>query len=162
MYTAKDILDMLKNYRTASHAIKQLEFELSQASVMITDDDIIYPLALPRNHGEPVSGGCISDLTFDAAIRYKEEAAHCRTSFVVTLQRELTGLRLGVMRLEQYASLLADDQEAVVRLLYFEGCTLEKAAELLNLTTKAVSLRRNKAITALTAMYNRLFLLSAE
>lgn len=155
MYTKDDMIEMLKSYRSNARVIRQLEFELSQVEVMVTQDDIIHSLAITPPDGEGVATGRISDRTFSAAIRFQEETAVLRQALRGNLARELAARTVHQKRLEHYVGLLEDDLRVVVTEMYFLGHPADKIAQSIGITPKGVSLRRNRAAILLAEMFNR-------
>ena len=106
MLKTKDILFMLKAYRSNTRIISQLEFELGQIEARLTDEDIIYGLALSVPDGEPVSGGRIRDRTTLAALRYHDDATTQRAQLRESFLKMLFSLKGEIGRIDFYVSLL--------------------------------------------------------
>ena len=159
MLTTKDILNMLKMYRDNTRVIRQLEFELGQIEKHITDEDTIYALALSAPDGEMSSGGHISDRTAAVALRYHDDAVSQRAQLREGLLKALSARRAEKDRADFYVSLLEDDLKVVITQLYMEGQQADILAQELGVSSKTVTIRRNKALAELLEMYNRIAVL---
>ena len=155
MLTTKDILIMLKAYRNNARIIQQLEYELTQIEKQLTDEDTIYGLALSAPDGDSVSSGHISDRTAAIALRYHDDAVFQRAQLRDGLLKAMSTRKAEKDRTDFYVSLLEDDLKVVITKLYMEGQQADILAQELGVSSKTVTLRRNKALAELLEMYNR-------
>jgi len=156
MVTEQDVLKKLKNYRSLVAIKKQLEYEIGYAQSIVSDDEVLLSAALSGSEAERVSGGRIPDRTFSIAASYKDEAEAMRLKHRAALQKDLSAAAVEINRLDLYIGLLDNGEREVVALLYQEGRTIEKTADLLDISQKTVHTRKSKAVRLLAEMYRRI------
>ena len=149
------IVELLKGYPDAERKIKQLEYELN-SFVPLTGDDVIEAAVFPSTMREHISGGKISDKTGDIALSYSQQTVDLNDTVKNELAEELFLEKAKLDRITYYVSILPEEEALVVKLAYFEGCTLTKIVEQLDVSLDTVKARKNSAINRLAEMYNRI------
>ena len=148
----QQVMDLLTNYRDNQRKIALLRYELEHPA-HITAEDMIESLAFGHGEGQSASTGHISNKTLYIALNYQDKLAHTNTDSIDEIAVRLSQLERSQQRIEHYVSLLDERDAAIIRMSYFEGMTFDQIAKEFSITTKTVSLHRNKAICDLCNMF---------
>jgi len=148
--------EILKSYTSMKRRIEQLRFELGHSGI-ISERELIESLALGvHTEGVRFSNSHLSDRTMAIALRYKDEMSRMGVETIIDVNSELCVLETEINRLEYYVSLLDKNEEAAIRLLYFERRSWPEAAEELNISKRTLFRYRKSAIEELASMYSLL------
>jgi DNA-directed RNA polymerase specialized sigma subunit len=151
-YTNKDILNKLQGFNALERRKQQLEFELENYIEKISGEDVIESQTFKSGVGEFFSGGRTSDITASLAVSYADKAAMINIQDKQTIQETLRLVELEIKRLTYYVSLLDESKAAVIRVHYFEGCTLPQTAVRLEISISTMRRRLKSAVMELTSM----------
>ena len=99
------------------------------------------------------SPGHVSDKTFYIAMNYRQKAAAANSEISEEISAKLLELERKKGRIEYYVGMLDSRKANVIRLCFFEGRTIEDAAEELNISAKTAQIAKKKAIEDLTDLF---------
>lgn len=99
------------------------------------------------------SPGHVSDKTFYIAMNYRQKAAAANSEISEEISAKLMELERKKGRIEYYVGMLDSRKANVIRLCFFEGRTIEDAAEELNISAKTAQIAKKKAIEELTDLF---------
>ena len=148
----QQVMNLLTNYRDNQRKIALLRYELEHPA-HITAEDMIESLAFRHGEGQGSAQGHISNKTMYIALNYRDKLENSNTETIDEIALRLTDLERSQQRIEHYVSLLDERDAAIIRMSYFEGMTFDQIAKEFSITTKTVSLHRNKAVCDLCNMF---------
>lgn len=99
------------------------------------------------------SPGHVSDKTFYIAMNYRQKAAAANSEISEEISAKLLELERKKGRIEYYVGMLDSRKANVIRLCFFDGRTIEDAAEELNISAKTAQIAKKKAIEDLTDLF---------
>ena len=146
------VLELLTSYRSRARQIAVLRYELS-AAARISENEMIDTLQFAHHEGAGHTEGHISDKTPSVALNYREKAERLNAEVISEIAAELLDLEKEQQRLEYYVSLMEPRHKKVLRRIYFEGISREKAAEELGLSVRRMQEVRAQAVENLAEMY---------
>lgn len=91
--------------------------------------------------------------TSPSAFRYRQKAAAANSEISEEISAKLLELERKKGRIEYYVGMLDSRKANVIRLCFFEGRTIEDAAEELNISAKTAQIAKKKAIEELTDLF---------
>ena len=113
--------------------------------------NLLYIIACGDRTGS--SPGHVSDKTFYIAMNYRQKAAAANSEISEEISAKLLELERKKGRIEYYVGMLDSRKANVIRLCFFEGRTIEDAAEELNISAKTAQIAKKKAIEELTDLF---------
>lgn len=152
--TKDDILEILKGYRDLKKHVLQLEFELSETTPLVNDEEIIVSMAF--NASTNFNGAKKKTGTDYIALSYAKTADGINIRHKQSLVEELSALMRKKERIEYYISLLDSKQANVLKLLYFDGLTFNETGEKLYISPSTLKSARTSGIRKLVEMYNNI------
>ena len=86
-------------------------------------------------------------------MNYRQKAAAANSEISEEISAKLMELERKKGRIEYYVGMLDSRKANVIRLCFFEGRTIEDAAEELNISAKTAQIAKKKAIEELTDLF---------
>ena len=153
----KLVIEKLKNHNQTKERLAALKRERENFAA-ITADDMIGSMNFAHGDGSGTSSrGYISDKTFLIAMSYQDEASRLTEDARRQIADEYFSVLQEVERLERFVSLLASDEEQVIRMTFMEHLTNARIADMMGITTRTVRKIRHCALDSLCEMYRFAF-----
>lgn len=147
------VIEKLKNHIQTKERLAALKRERENFAA-ITADDMIGSMNFAHGAGGGTSSrGYVSDKTFLIAMSYQDEAVRMTEDARRQIADEYFSVLQEVERLERFVSLLAPEEEKVIRMTYMEHQTNAQIAEVMDTTERTVRKMRRRAIDNLCEMY---------
>lgn len=152
VYTKEQVITLLNNYKSDCEYIA-LHYEM-QHPVHITPDDMISALNFSHGDGAGTTQGYISDKTFYIAEQFRRKTDQMNCEVTCEIADRLIKLEDRVKRLEYYMTFLREEERKVINECFFEGHSLQKAAEALGVSVWTVRKLRDSAVESLVRKYS--------
>lgn len=94
-----------------------------------------------------------ANLIFVTKTDYRQKAAAANSEISEEISAKLLELERKKGRIEYYVGMLDSRKANVIRLCFFDGRTIEDAAEELNISAKTAQIAKKKAIEDLTDLF---------
>ncbi len=146
------VIDDLKNYRADQDRIQVLRFELDHPKC-ISDAEMIEMMSFSHGYSSGAYLGQPSTETSDIALTYHDRAEHENDSTRNEILAQFHNLTLKQKRLELYISLLDEKDELILHLIFIDGLKNSDAARKLDISPRAVTYRKKRAINELCKLY---------
>lgn len=143
---------LLENYCACERKIAVLRYELEHPTEVGRSEQI-EAMNYGNGDGAGHSKGHISNKTLYIALNYEEQANQLNAEAAKEIADELFALERGQKKLLYYISLLEKRQAEVVRMVYMEGLSTKKTAELHGLAVRTIERIRKEAVENLAEMY---------
>lgn len=152
----ENILRLLKSYPAEKKKIELLHFE-QQNLRKITPEEVLETMAFAKGDGgvRPPEGH-ISDKTYHIALHYQDQAAAWKRGEMLEVVVQLEQIERRLRRLEHCVEQLPKEQAQIIQGLYFEGKGQKVLVEELHLSESTIQRYRERALEALTEMYQML------
>jgi len=147
------VLSLLKNYSETDRKICALRYELEHP-VRVSEQEMLETMVFC--HGEEIGGtsGHVNyDKTHQIAVSFRQKAEEANREIVQRIIGELYPMEREHDRLRHFISLLDSRQAAVIRMTYIEHITVERIAEVLEVTDKTVQKIKKQGIENLCELY---------
>ena len=146
------IIHLLKEHSRYLREIAQLRFELEEFQG-VTDDEMLEALVYARGSGEGRQSGTASNKTPYIAMNYHDQAEKANAETIDEILRRLAPLEKKTARLDFYLSMLPEQEQTVIKQIFFAGKTLQQVADRMSVSTWAVRRLKASALGKLEEMY---------
>ena len=146
------VIQELESYPRTLRQIAVLRYELEHP-VQVSTEEMLDAMAFARGEHFGSAPGHVSDKTLYIAMNYRQKAAAANSEISEEISAKLLELERKKGRIEYYVGMLDSRKANVIRLCFFEGRTIEDAAEELNISAKTAQIAKKKAIEELTDLF---------
>lgn len=147
------VVELLEAYSATKKKIDLLQYELERTKAVPSSEFMIAMTFGQRSMEDHRPTGDISDPTLRIAMNYESAAERLKSEAVKDIIFELEPLKETVERLEHYVSLLEKRQMILIKSIYFDGCSLDAAAEKIGIAPRTARTIKKNALEELTRMY---------
>lgn len=146
------VIQELEAYPRILRQISVLRYEMEHPA-HVSAQEMLDAMAYACGDRTGSSPGHVSDKTFYIAMNYRQKAAAANSEISEEISAKLLELERKKGRIEYYVGMLDSRKANVIRLCFFEGRTIEDAAEELNISAKTAQIAKKKAIEELTDLF---------
>lgn len=146
------VLRELESYPRILRQIAVLRYEMEHPA-KVSEEEMLNAMAFARGEHTGSAPGHISDKTFYIAMNYHQKTEDAKKGISDEIAAKLTELERKKRRIDYYVGTLEPRRAQIIRLCFFEGKTLEKAAEELGVSVKTAQLDRKKALEELMELF---------
>lgn len=152
------VIQQLSDYNKTRKDIIALEFELKSLAPfnLQESDNVIESMTFAHPVDELVQGSHISDKTASIALNYHSVSLQQTQEARQQICRRLEAYTLQVRRLDTYLAILPEENAAVLRQHYFDGCSWQEIADTGHNCLRTVKKRREMGIARLVELYSNL------
>lgn len=147
------VIRLLETYHEREQKIALLNYELLHFP-RASPNEVAEGMGLGHSCELTPHSGYISDKTFFISLNYQERASQINAETINDILGELGELGEDQNRLEYYVSILAPQQETVIRRFYFERHTWEEIAKEVKVALRTVHKIKNRAFDQLAEFYD--------
>lgn len=146
------VIQELEAYPRILRQISVLRYEMEHPA-HVSAQEMLDAMTYACGDRTGSSPGHVSDKTFYIAMNYRQKAAAANSEISEEISAKLLELERKKGRIEYYVGMLDSRKANVIRLCFFEGRTIEDAAEELNISAKTAQIAKKKAIEELTDLF---------
>jgi len=146
------VIQELEAYPRILRQISVLRYEMEHPA-HVSAQEMLDAMTYACGDRTGSSPGHVSDKTFYIAMNYRQKAAAANSEISEEISAKLMELERKKGRIEYYVRMLDSRKANVIRLCFFEGRTIEDAAEELNISAKTAQIAKKKAIEELTDLF---------
>lgn len=146
------VIQELEAYPRILRQIAVLRYEMEHP-VHVSAQEMLDAMTYARGDCTGSAPGHVSDKTFYIAMDYRQKAAVANSEISEEISAKLLELERKKSRIEYYVGMLDSRKANVIRLCFFDGRTIEDAAEELNISAKTAQIAKKKAIEELTELF---------
>lgn len=129
------VIQELEAYPRILRQIAVLRYEMEHP-VHVSAQEMLDAMTYARGDCTGSAPGHVSDKTFYIAMNYRQKAAVANSEISEEISAKLLELERKKSRIEYYVGMLDSRKANVIRLCFFDGRTIEDAAEELNISAK--------------------------
>ena len=146
------VIQELEAYPRILRQISVLRYEMEHPA-HVSAQEMLDAMTYACGDRTGSSPGHVSDKTFYIAMNYRQKAAAANSEISEEISAKLLELERKKGRIEYYVGMLDSRKANVIRLCFFDGRTIEDAAEELNISAKTAQIAKKKAIEDLTDLF---------
>lgn len=146
------VIQELEAYPRILRQISVLRYEMEHPA-HVSAQEMLDAMTYACGDRTGSSPGHVSDKTFYIAMNYRQKAAAANSEISEEISAKLLELERKKGRIEYYVGMLDSRKANVIRLCFFDGRTIEDAAEKLNISAKTAQIAKKKAIEDLTDLF---------
>ncbi len=152
-YTRETVMEMLTDYPNKVRKINLLRFELEHPA-KVSPDEMLEAMSFFHGNSEGRTPGAISNKTLYIAMNYHEAADRLNAQSMDEITARLIPLEHEVNKLRYYIGLIGGQGQTVIQKLFFDGRSLQDAADELGVSVWSVRRTRDEAIDQLVEMFS--------